>query len=721
MSIGFQEAGFEILLFNDVELDSAETHAINFHKVPFILKDISTIKENDLRSIIGDNEIDVMIGGPPCQGFSNMGDKAACDPRNQLFDSYIRIVKWIKPKCVLIENVVGIKTLYGGVFFNKICDSLSLIGYDVYAKILDSSEYGVPQIRKRMFIFCTRIDGYFCFPSPRFTRIGNLIPALTVGDAIMDLVGKDEGFQNHAPLNHSEKVIARYKLIPEGGKLPPKDKLPPDIRRENFGNTYVRLDRSKPSSTMVPGNNAFPVHPTLNRSLTPREAARLQSFPDDHIFFGTRAKQCHLVGNAVPPLLAAHLGVTIKDYLHGILKAPSINDLSYLMCKKGEGFKHKSIMSKNRKETLTFVDLFSGVGGFCQGFKQAGLIPLLSVDNNYFAAESHNLNHPDVPFIMGDLSENTVQNKIMKILNGKKVDILVGGPPCQGFSIFGSRRFVNSKNYNPLSDNRNDLIKIFWKYVDLLKPDWVVMENVPGFVSLLDGYYYREAVNMARGLGYRIEDNVLNAADYGVPQLRKRFLMIATRTKYVIPWPKAKYYEYPRDWQKPYRTIGEVLTDLSDKATYDKYPNHCPPKHNKIVAERFSYIKEGKRLDPNDLPPRLSNGVKTGRAVKNFSHIFRRLDRNKPARTMVPGHNAFPVHPWLNRTLTIREVARIQTFPDQYVFVGPIIEQGLQVGNAFPCLLAQHLAERLLRVVRNKWTRDSITDLAAYSMIAKEK
>ena len=125
----------------------------------------------------------------------------------------------------------------------------------------------------------------------------------------MDLGAKEHNeVPNHLILNHSEKVVSRYRLIPEGGRLPPPHQLPPDIRRKNFGNTYKRLDRNRPSLTMVPGNNAFPVHPTLHRSLTPREAARLQTFPDNFIFEGDRRRQCILVGSAVPPKLAQTLG-----------------------------------------------------------------------------------------------------------------------------------------------------------------------------------------------------------------------------------------------------------------------------------------------------------------------------------------------------------------------------------------------------------------------------
>ena len=131
----------------------------------------------------------------------------------------------------------------------------------------------------------------------------------------------------------------------------------------------------------------------------------------------------------------------------------------------------------------------------------------------------------------------------------------------------------------------------------------------------------------------------------------------------------------------------------------------------------MSYIKEGEKLDMELLPRRLRTGTKTKKPISNYSHIYKRLHRKRPAGTIVPGHNAFPIHPTRNRTLTIREAARIQTFPDSYVFVGPIINQGLQVGNAFPCLVAQMMGERLRTVVNKKWKAETATSLAKYSML----
>ena len=247
------------------------------------------------------------------------------------------------------------------------------------------------------------------------------------------------------------------------------------------------------------------------------------------------------------------------------------------------------------------------------------------------------------------------------------------------------------------------------------------MENVPGLLSAHNGEYVNAVVRYFHNNGYRTEFRIINAADYGAPQLRKRFILIGTRTDLVIPFPKAKYFENPESYQQPYRTVGEVITDLADNSTLGKLKNHIAPKHNAIVTERFSYIKEGEKMDVQALPEHLRLGTKTGKPVANFSHVFRRLDRNKPSGTIVPGHNALPVHPFLNRTLTIREAARIQTFPDYFEFSGPIINQCLQVGNAFPCIVAQTFGERLRTIVNKEWKDGDETNLATYTMIDKKE
>lgn len=718
LDIGFIEAGYTEILASDIMSQAKESYNTNYPKTTFLLKDICQITTEEIKQLTKNQNVDVIIGGPPCQGFSNMGNKNSADPRNMLFENYVRLVNALQPRCFLFENVKGLYTMFEGRFFKKVVSSFLSIGYNVHFSLIDSSNYGVPQKRERVIIVGSRIDKPFKFPAYSNESYGKIHSYANVGSAINDLMDKGEEIPNHIPLAHSEKVVQRYRLIPEGGKLPRPEELPEEIRRKGFGTTYVRLHRQKLSPTIVPGNNALPVHPVLDRSLTPREAARIQTFPDDYIFKGDRRSQCIQVGNAVPPLLAAKLAHALKLYINNIDYDGITPDRSYYvkdMESYNEEFKDKS----GKRATLKFGDLFCGVGGFTQGLEQAGLQCVLGVDFNEWAVDAYqkNFNHECMQL---DLSVEENQKLVARKLRDANVDLVVGGPPCQGFSIFGKRRFVNTKQHDLTKDKRNDLVFAYAKIVVESETKWFIMENVPGLLSAHKGEYVSAIVSYFQENGYRTEYRVINSADYGAPQLRKRFILIGTRTDLVIPFPKAKYFEAPESYQKPYRTVGEVITDLADNTTLGQFKNHNAPKHNAIVTERFSHIKEGDKMDVEALPEHLRLGTKTGKPVANFSHVFRRLDRNKPSSTIVPGHNALPVHPFLNRTLTIREAARIQTFPDYFEFSGPIINQCLQVGNAFPCIVAQTFGERLRTIVNKDWKEGLETNLATYTMIDKK-
>lgn len=718
--IGFENAGFNCLLATDIMPEAKKTNDKN-GKTDFLLKDIRQITASEILKITKGKTPDVIIGGPPCQGFSVMGDKQGSDPRNNLFASYINLVRSLKPKCFVLENVKGLKTMYGGQAFKTIVDGFSESGYDIYSEVLDTYDYGVPQHRERVIIVGTLSARSFKFPEGSKKKIGSLLPRATVGEAINDLIKKDESFPNHIALNHNEIVTERYKLIKEGGKLPPPELLPKAIRRKNFGSTYQRLDRKTPSITMVPGNNAFPVHPILDRSLTPREAARIQSFPDKHIFEGTRRMQCILVGNAVAPLLAANLGREVKKYLFNKSYKGSTDSL---VKERGaiDLLKPRDILDKvtYKKNAPTFVDLFSGAGGFSIGLANAGLKPLLSADFNEEVRQTHEFNYCNHDYVHGDLSDKVVKKELLAKLEGKKVNVLVGGPPCQGFSIFGKRRFVNTRNYDPKTDPRNKLVFTFFDYVKALQPDWFIMENVAGFKSLDGGNFVTKLEEYVKKLGYKNYDfRVINTAEYGIPQKRKRFLLIGNNTGHLIPWPKPKYFENPKDWQLPIRTVGEVITDLSEPGSRKYVANHEPMNHSEDIKERYSYVEEGKKMDIDKLPEKLKYAKFTGQKIKNFSHVYRRLSRKEPSITLVPGHNAFPIHPFLNRLITTREAARIQTFPDDIIFQGSSKEQCIQVGNAFPPMMAQKLGEMITKAIENDWKPGNESNLAKYSILDK--
>jgi DNA (cytosine-5)-methyltransferase 1 len=706
--LGLENAGFEILVASDISIAAENTHKKNLPHIPFIREDARKLTTKSLLEAANHIKPDLIIGGPPCQGFSTLGDKNSSDPRNNLFEEFARIVKELKPKYFLMENVKSLTTMYQGRFKEHILETFERIGYRVTWKVLDAADYGVPQFRKRVFFFGTIEAKVFNFPEPTHGK-GLKNEFVTTWEAIKDLEKKGASVSNHIALKHSDIVVERYKLIPEGGKLPPPKELPLKLRRGNFGNTYKRLSRKEPSLTMVPGNNAFPIHPTLNRSLTPREAARLQSFPDNYIFEGDRRNQCILVGNAVPPRLSEAIGKSILS----LIESPLV-ELQEVAANE----KIQTPQKTKRKNTAdSFIDLFSGAGGITLGLQRAGWNPLLSCDINKDANNTHVNYFKNVDHIDGDLSDKKIRDGIVSQLMNMDIGILAGGPPCQGFSMFGKRRFVNSKGYKPEDDPRNKLVYSFIDIVKRTQPRWFIMENVPGLANLDDGLFLKELVNRFKKAGYiNCEAKILNAADYGVPQLRRRLLIIGNRTGHIIPWPKKKFFASPEDWQDPHRTVGEVISDLASDSSYVEFFNHAPMRHKPLLVERYKYIPEGGRLDVEALPSELKKGYRTDK-VKNYSHIFKRLHRNQPSLTMVPGHNAFPIHPWLNRALTVREAARIQTFPDDMLFLGSRQEQCIQVGNAFPPLLAEVLGNNIKKAEVNGWFPGKVPKSAFYSLI----
>lgn len=727
LHLGMEKAGLNVVLATDIEPVAQATHEKNWPDTNFLLGDIRKFTARDLVKAAGGLKPDVIFGGPPCQGFSTLGAKLSADPRNILFDAYAKIVRDLNPRCFLLENVKAITTMYGGKFRDHIVETFSKLGYTVYHDILDSADYGVPQFRKRAIFFGTKSKHSFTFPKPSHGSGPGLKEYVTVGEAIMDLAGKGAEVPNHISLRHSDKVIARYKLIPEGGKLPPPDQLPKSIRRKNFGNTYKRLNRGEPSLTMVPGNNAFPIHPTLHRSLTPREAARIQSFPDDFVFFGDRRRQCILVGNAVPPRMAEALGKALVNHKKGkVRKKDAVSP--YIVKKAVDETTAVPLRSaparapgrRRADSSEGFIDLFSGAGGITIGFSRAGWRPLLCADFDKNVEETHRHNYSDIPYVSGDLGDKKIRDDIVARFADQEVGAVVGGPPCQGFSIFGKRRFVNSRSHDPHKDSRNRLVFAFVDIVSRIKPRWFVMENVPGLATLDGGQFLKTLLNDFRSAGYRnVSARILNTADYGVPQLRRRLLIIGNRTGHIIPWPKKKFFESPKDWQKPYRTVGEVISDLATKTSQKKCTCHVPMNHKPLVVERYAHIREGEKLDVDALPPRLKRGYRTER-IRNYSHIFKRLHRNRPSITMVPGHNAFPVHPWLNRALTVREAARIQTFPDTVEFKGSRQNQCIQVGNAFPPMLAELLGNNMKKAEKNVWKPGRVPKSVYYSLVEKE-
>lgn len=336
LSLGFRMADYDVLLANEIDASIAEAYTKNHPETKMINADITSL---DISSVFGEyvNKIDVVIGGPPCQGFSQKGQrKTINDPRNFLFRYFFEVVKYVRPRFFVIENVPNILTAENGFFKQEIADIFHEIGYNISCAVLNAADYGVPQNRHRAFIVGNRIGAEFVFPVPKNNKV-------TIWEAISDLnyLNSGEGeseepyrsepeseyqqlmrrnslrLYNHQATNHSALALKKLELIPPGGD---KSSLPKNMLTKSiYSGTWCRMRTDGQSVTITtrfdtPSSGQF-THPFLNRSITVREAARIQSFPDDFVFYGNKGSQMKQVGNAVPPLLANAVAERIKEYL----------------------------------------------------------------------------------------------------------------------------------------------------------------------------------------------------------------------------------------------------------------------------------------------------------------------------------------------------------------------------------------------------------------------
>ena len=346
LGTGFLNAGFNIICANDIWKPAAETYIANHPNIKYIIDDISNVTGNMLLEGTGykKDDIDVIIGGPPCQGFSTLGKRFIDDPRNKLFKEYIRIVDEIRPKFFVMENVSGILSMQKGKVLNNIIKSFNNIKYKVECRLLNAAEYGVPQNRERVIFIGTRLNTKIKYPEKKYSLSDNsdLHKALTFRDATSDLPlseteeiieyltppqnefqeairGNSLFLTNHKPPNHSDKARRMMEYIPEGSSAWEVD-LPEDLRpTSGYGNTYARLNSSQPGMTITRNyaciSSSRCIHPFVDRGLTAREAARIQSFPDSYIFKGTKTDIEIEIGNSVPPILGREIGLAIKDML----------------------------------------------------------------------------------------------------------------------------------------------------------------------------------------------------------------------------------------------------------------------------------------------------------------------------------------------------------------------------------------------------------------------
>lgn len=365
ITLGLLQAGFDMRLGADISRACAQTHSRNFPAIPFLNCDISQLKGREvLKSAkVRKGELDLLIGGPPCQGFSILGRRDVDDERNGLFGQFLRIAFEIRPKCIVIENVPGLATLDGGALLSQIGEAFTRAGYTAECAELLAAQYGVPQMRWRMIFIAwrndTKLRGGFPLPTHGRRGIGDLVPNrtisqedaagfLTIWDAISDLpeirsgehgevyVGTPQtpyqrdmrkGLRGAALYNHyapklSDLNLKRISCLKPGDdwRNLPRHLLPPGMQRalrKDHTRRYRRMIWEGVARSIItrfrdPKSGEY-IHPEQCRTISIREAARIQSFPDWFEFLGGYSDQYEQVGNAVPPLLSKALGLAIRQ------------------------------------------------------------------------------------------------------------------------------------------------------------------------------------------------------------------------------------------------------------------------------------------------------------------------------------------------------------------------------------------------------------------------
>lgn len=346
------------------------------------------------------------------------------------------------------------------------------------------------------------------------------------------------------------------------------------------------------------------------------------------------------------------------------------------------------------------IEIFSGPGGMGLGAKLAGIKTKIAIEKNIYAAQTYLRNHRGTT-VVTDKIENI---KEFNFQRGNEPVILFGGPPCQGYSN-SNRKTRSSKN------PKNWLFKEFIRSVSIVRPDWLVIENVPGLKNMDKGFFLEEICNNLKNLGYTPNFKILNAANFGVPQKRERIFIVASKHGIALEFPKGNF-------KNKHVTVKDALSDLpylsngakehslkySQPATSDfaklmrgslrKSTQNYVSKNSDLVVERYKYIKQGGNW--TDIPVELMSNYKDH--TRCHHGIYRRLKEDEPAFVIANYRKSMLIHPTENRGLSLREAARLQSFPDNYFFQGPLMHMQQQVGDAVPPLLAKALFNKIIEL-----------------------
>lgn len=344
------------------------------------------------------------------------------------------------------------------------------------------------------------------------------------------------------------------------------------------------------------------------------------------------------------------------------------------------------------------VEIFSGPGGMSLGATMAGVDVRLAVEKDPYAAETYAKNHKNTTVVVDDIKNI---NEFIFEKQNQQV-ILFGGPPCQGYS--NSNQKTRSKE-NP----KNWLFEEFIRCAGLLRPDWIVIENVKGLVNMEKGYFLDKICKSLNKLGYTVNFKVLNAADFGVPQKRERIFIVGSLHGIA--------FDFPIPTHEHHVSVAEAIFDLPqlfnghmiDKLDYrqksseygklmrsnkKKVSHNFVTKNSELIIERYKHIPQGGNW--KDIPIELMANYKDH--TRCHHGIYRRLKENEPSIVIGNFRKNMLIHPIEDRGLSVREAARLQSFPDDYVFCGPLISQQQQVGDAVPPVLARAVFKKILEL-----------------------
>lgn len=352
------------------------------------------------------------------------------------------------------------------------------------------------------------------------------------------------------------------------------------------------------------------------------------------------------------------------------------------------------------------IDLFAGVGGLSFGFNEIEDFRILAANEILpDIAKAYKLNHPKVNVLTCDIADLSV-DILKEATKGQKIDLVVGGPPCQSYSTIGKRQM----------DGRANLFMQYKRILEILQPTAFVFENVSGLLSMQNGQLFPKIRKEFESIGYSLKHKLLNAVDYGVPQERKRIILVGFKGKNTFKYPAATHGV--SKGLKPYVTLEDAIGDLpvikSGEANdhYTKKPDneflnfvrknditelteHEAPKNNLQLIKIMEALEDGQ--DKNDLPEDI-------RPKSGYGNTYAKLWWKRPATTITRNF-ACPsssrcIHPRDSRALSIREGARLQSFPDDYKFYGSGTSIKLGIGNAVPCLLSKSIAQQILKELK---------------------